>query len=408
MAEEKNNKRLKRVIVPVLIVLGALIILAGGFGIWVYASLHSMKDTGIPEVIEEPMPEPEPEEEIDIESLEEAKPTPEPMPTPIPDSEREIYNFVLFGLDTRSPKNLSSGNTDVMLIVTLDKEHGKLKITSLMRDMLVENDYTKHPFGKLNSVFAHGGAAGAVETIEKVTGIPIHGYAIMNFHTVAKTIDALGGVSIKLSESEVFAINRMLVGKFGDESRNIKKAGTQKLNGEKAVMYMRIRRVGNSDFGRTQRQRIVLREVFEKCQDMSVFEMISLIDVFSNFLRTDLEVGQITDYVRILYSLRNAEFYELRMPADDTFRFARYKGGSVIEFDLLANSDLLKAFIYDDIIPEQKKDNMSGEFQFPTSEEDEDELMPPTEPVPEPAPQEPAPPPDPEMPPQAVNGENAA
>lgn len=399
MAEQKSKKRLKRVLVPVLIVLGALILLAGSFAVWVYASLHSMKDTGIPDVIEEePFPEPEYEEEIDIETLEEAEPEPVPVPTPIPDSAREIYNFVLFGLDTRSPKNLSSGNTDVMLIITLDKEHGKVKITSLMRDMLVESDHTKHPFGKLNSVFSHGGAAGAVETIEKFTGIPIHGYAIMNFHTVAKTIDALGGVTIKLSESEVFAINRMLVGKFGDESRNLKKAGTQKLNGEKAVMYMRIRRVGNSDFGRTQRQRIVLREVFEKCRDMSVIEMIGLIDVFSNFLRTDLDVSQITDYVRILYGLKDAEFYELRLPADDTFRFARYKGGSVIEFDLLTNSALLKAFIYDDIIPEQKRDNMSGEFQFPTLEDEDSELMPPTEPVP----------PETAFPPQDVNGDNAA
>ena len=262
--DKEMLKRAKRFIRPMLIVLGAILVVLLGFGIWVYASISNMKDdTPVDAYTGEKLPEPEyaledEEEEMDPSGLVEAAPTPIPLPTQVPDSEREIYNFVLFGLDTRDPDNLERGNTDVMLIITLDKEHGKIKITSLMRDMLVQSDVTPYPYARLNSIYSYGGAPAAVKTIQNITGIPIHGYAIMNFYTVAQTIDVLGGVTIDVNSSEVVAINRMLEGKFGNSRRNLKHSGTQLLDGERAVMYMRVRRVGNSDFGRTQRQRIVL------------------------------------------------------------------------------------------------------------------------------------------------------
>ncbi len=60
------------------------------------------------------------------------------------DTGTDITNIALFGVDTRSDS--FTGNSDSIMILSVDKQHNKIKLTSVLRDSLVQVDgygYTK-------------------------------------------------------------------------------------------------------------------------------------------------------------------------------------------------------------------------------------------------------------------------
>ena len=89
----------------------------------------------------------------------------------------------------------------------------------------------------------------------------------MNFFSLAKIIDALGGVTVDVKNYEVREINKYIL-EVAQIERSpytpIKNAGLQTLNGAQAVSYSRIRAVGNGDYERTERQRRVVTALIEK------------------------------------------------------------------------------------------------------------------------------------------------
>lgn len=47
-------------------------------------------------------------------------------------SDKNVINIALFGVDSRTDENV--GRSDAILIVSLDNEHNKVKLTSIARD----------------------------------------------------------------------------------------------------------------------------------------------------------------------------------------------------------------------------------------------------------------------------------
>ena len=77
-------------------------------------------------------------------------------------------------MDTRDPTNLGAGLTDVNIIVTLDTVNNKIKLTSVMRDTLVNIE--GHGQNRINAINALLGPDAMVEFVEKYTGLQIEGY----------------------------------------------------------------------------------------------------------------------------------------------------------------------------------------------------------------------------------------
>ena len=107
-----------------------------------------------------------------------------------------ILNIMLFGADTR--KGQVSGQSDTMILFSIDTRHKKLKMLSLMRDTYVEiPDYENN---KINASFFYGGASLAVQTVQRNYGIKIDRYAVVDFKSFRNIIDTLGGIDIELRE----------------------------------------------------------------------------------------------------------------------------------------------------------------------------------------------------------------
>ena len=161
------------------------------------------------------------------------------------DKSTDIINIALFGVDSRSSKSFS-GNSDSIMVISIDNLHNKIKITSFMRDSLVEIDGYR-PY-KLNSAYAKS-ATVAIKTLNQNFGLNIRDYATVNFVGMADIIDAVGGIEVNLTERERVEANKHIKSaskEVGTDYDRIKEAGLQTLTGAQAVAFARIRKVSTS------------------------------------------------------------------------------------------------------------------------------------------------------------------
>lgn len=271
-------------------------------------------------------------------------------------TDTSITNIALFGVDQREGD--STARSDTIMIVTIDKRHNKIKLSSIMRDTLVPIEgYDQR---KINSAYFHGGPQLAVKTLNQVFDLNITDYATANFNQMAQMIDAVGGVEIDVTESERLQANISIKEQSrmaGLPEDYIHEAGLQTLNGTQAVAFARIRHAQTSegqadDFGRTDRQREVLGKMFDKVKNMNVLQYPELARKFLPLVETSLDMNDLFDLGGIM--LRDVEFVEARFPttADLLGNGSIYVNGEqCLNVDLASMKDRLQAFIYMDEDP---------------------------------------------------------
>ena len=274
---------------------------------------------------------------------------------------KDIVNIALFGLDTRS-KTEFTGRSDSIMILSLDKKDGKIKIISVMRDSLVQIPGYSNP-RKINTAYALGGPELAVKTLNENFGLDISEYAAVNFYGMADIIDAVGGIEVNVLASEIKSINAIYGAasvEAGDNTTNserVQKPGRQVLDGKEAVAWARIRSVATesgekNDFGRTDRQRYVMEQLLNKVKAMSVSRYPALIDEMLPYMKTSLSVSDIAGLSSVIS--KNAIFEESRVPHDEYIINANYNisgVGATVYYNVGYASKVLLAYIYDNISP---------------------------------------------------------
>ena len=289
--------------------------------------------------------------------------------------DKKVTNVALFGIDSRQVDSFK-GLSDSIMILSLNAETKKVKVISVMRDSLVPITYNgKTTYGKINSAYSKGGPELAIKTLNTIFGLDISEYATVNFYGMADIIDAVGGIDVELAEGELdvygkengmqvnWGINGMIAEQCGymglDKSKYlIKKAGLQHLNGVQAVAYARIRHAANiegtnDDFGRTDRQRYVMEQLFNKAVTLNKSQYVSLAKALIPCSETSLSYSQIIGFAfNILLS--SPTFEQSRVPLTE-YQMASKSisgAGSCLYYDLDYAAKIIKAFIYDDITPE--------------------------------------------------------
>lgn len=156
-----------------------------------------------------------------------------------------VDNILLFGVDTYS----YTGRSDVTMLISINHNTKKISIISLMRAMYVKIGAKNHNWGLLNAAYSYGGPALAMKTVEQNFGIPITGFVAVNFTSFVRIVNAIGGVGITLTPGEARIVGVP--------------SGYQRLNGQQALDYSRIRKL-DSDFQRNQRQRNVVTSILNE------------------------------------------------------------------------------------------------------------------------------------------------
>ncbi|HBI6897888.1 TPA: LCP family protein [Clostridium perfringens] len=259
-----------------------------------------------------------------------------------------ITNILLLSSDARPGENVS--RSDSIMILTIDNINKKLKVTSLMRDMLVKID--GHGEEKLNHAFAYGGPTKTIETIQNNFGIKLNNYVIVDFNAFVKVIDAINGIEVTVKDYELDELNKYILDGGGSEKDLLHSSGTYNLNGYQALSYARIRKVGNGEYERTERQRAVLQIALEKIKDMSKVKIVSLLNELFPYVKTNISLGNAMDYGFTALNVGkkcNFEIEQFRVPLDSISKGGIINNkGWVFVIDKVETSKALKEFIFND------------------------------------------------------------
>lgn len=248
----------------------------------------------------------------------------------------DIINLLLVGQDRRSGEGRS--RTDTIILLTVNKPAKTLTLTSFMRDMYVT--IPGRDDNRINVPYLLGGTDLLDATLKRNFGVNVDGNVVVDFYGFIDLVDLMGGVDIELTAKEADYMNRNFSWDVEDgmeDPWNLTE-GLQHLNGSQALAYARMRKVGNSDYERTERQRRVVSQLIEKAKSLSVAELNLLMQHALPMITTDLEDGEILSYALELFPLlKDLQIQTLRIPVDGGYESKMIDGMAVLVPDLWYN-----------------------------------------------------------------------
>lgn len=242
------------------------------------------------------------------------------------------HHYLLLCTDSWKASATNLGNTDGIVLVTLDTRAHRVMLTSIIRDALVQRP--DGVIGRINYIAKNYGPEALCKVISQHLNVKVEDYILFDFGQIARIIDHLGGVDIEVTASEASYLRRYPL-ESHQTSPAMSNAGTYKFYGRAAVIYMRIRKAGGGgDFMRTQRVRTVLSTLADQCREITYEQAKSLLDVITeNTLLTNMNTEQLVAAMDQAFSLRDCTIEELRIPQDDAVHPISYAGMSVQELD---------------------------------------------------------------------------
>ena len=201
-------------------------------------------------------------------------------------------------------------------------------LTSFIRDALVVRP--DGVIGRINYIAKNYGPEALCKVISQHIGVKEETYILFDFKQIANIIDHLGGVEITVDSSEASYLRRYPLSPTQTTPR-MGNAGTYKVVGRAAVIYMRIRKAGGGgDFMRTQRVRTVLSTLADQCREITYDQARALVDsVMENTLLSNMNLEEMLTAMDYAYSLRGCTVEELRIPPDGMVSPISYAGMSV-------------------------------------------------------------------------------
>lgn len=190
-------------------------------------------------------------------------------------------SILILGVDQGIEGRHDRGNSDTMILVTLNPQKKQATMTSIPRDLLVDvlgdgKGQGKYYMFRVNSAYQVGGNKAASRTVSHLVNAPINYYMEVNMQALESMVDALGGVDVKVPFS--FTYNT----KF--------KKGKQHLNGKQALDYARMRKEDpRGDYGRQMRQRQIITQIVNKGMNLnSISNYRKILNVLSKYVKTNL------------------------------------------------------------------------------------------------------------------------
>ena len=239
------------------------------------------------------------------------------------------------------------GNTDGMVLVTLDTRAHRIMLTSFIRDAIIQKPDSEpgmSKYGRINHVYNDHGPDALCRVISQHMDVKVEDYILFDFTQIANIVDYLGGVDIELTASEISYLQRYAVppGSVNNlttgsdlRSGSNHRPGMYHFSGHSAVIYMRIRKVGGGgDFMRTQRVRTVLSTLADKCREITWEDAEALVsNVMNNNTKTNINLEGMLEAAGYAYGLRDCTIEELRIPPDGAATPITFAAMAVQEID---------------------------------------------------------------------------
>ena len=238
----------------------------------------------------------------------------------------KIINVMLIGQQSR--KGESAKLSDTMILCTINRETNTLTMTSFLRDTYIQlPNYKGRVCGMqrmnvcYNLGWNWGGDLGGMEMLDLLIqqnfNVEVDYNIEIDFTVMTEIVNALGGVTMTVTEDEANFINN-----FKQYKGAPVESGTVVLDGDQALMYARIRKcnASDNDMNRTLRQRNLITQIIKQCTEMSFKELNELIREVVPMVLTDMSEDEILELAKIgIGMLKDLKIESNQCPAEGTY-----------------------------------------------------------------------------------------
>ena len=283
-----------------------------------------------------------------------------------PQEDSKEFSAVLLG--SGGAGHSGGGLTDSIIIVNVNPETKRANIISVPRDLYVPGNR------KINAEVSANGVESVKSVLNGVTGIEINKYASIDFNSLIKLIDTLGGIEVELNKpyndyfypikgkenelcdmppQKVTEVHQMYSGfelekQFTCRYEQIHfDVGVTKIDGETALKFARSRH-GDSDFGRSARQFAILTGIVKKLSTQSPFETIEdAYSVVTELVKTDLSLDEGVELFKLYGNPTDYEIKKIQLTDQNVLISGKSNAGEYILLPRAGknNFDDVKSFI---------------------------------------------------------------
>ncbi|WP_096156566.1 polyisoprenyl-teichoic acid--peptidoglycan teichoic acid transferase TagU [Bacillus sp. FJAT-45066] len=202
------------------------------------------------------------------------------VPQRVDFKKKEPLSFLVLGVDERPGDR---GRSDTMIVLTVNPNKQSVQMLSIPRDTRTEI-IGRGYLDKINHAYAFGGVEMSVDTVENFLNIPIDYYFKVNMDSFKDIVDAVGGITV----------NNPLEFTQGGQRYN---KGPIELDGKGALNFVQMRKQDpRGDFGRQERQRLVLKGVIDKGASFSsITRFGDILDALGNNIKTNLTFDEMVE-----------------------------------------------------------------------------------------------------------------
>jgi LCP family protein required for cell wall assembly len=265
-----------------------------------------------------------------------------------------VVNILLIGRDTDRTDRVY--RTDVMIVVSINRSANSVTLLTIPRDLFVY--IPGWTMDRINTAASHGDAigyrGGGVALLEQTIlynlGIPIHGWARVDFQGLKDIVDTLGGVDVPVTcAMQDWRLKDPALDQQNTDNWQLFTigSGVQHLDGDLALWYARSRK-RSSDYDRSRRQHQVLRAIFDKALRLQMVSKVP--ELYSQYIKivdTDLELGDLLQFVPLAANLDNARIKSRFIGRGQVTPWITPGGADV----LLPNRDAIASLLAEAFLP---------------------------------------------------------
>ena len=252
-------------------------------------------------------------------------------------------NIALFGVDARNGELGRGTRSDTIMIASINQDTQEIKLISVFRDTYLNLG------NKCNTAYAQGGPEQAINMLNMNLDLDITDYVTIGFSGLIDAVDALGGVEIEVTDSEISHLNNYqlcMAEELGVDYIPVEQSGRQLLNGMQATAYCRIRYTKGDDFRRAERQREVLRAMMDKAGDAPVSTLTDMVNAVLPQVETSLDVNEILSVLGSVAGYNMTESDGFPFEGGRAGANVGSKGSCVVPVDLEENVRQLHQILY--------------------------------------------------------------
>jgi LCP family protein required for cell wall assembly len=233
-------------------------------------------------------------------------------------------NIILLGSDflyeaeSRKFDDNTAGNSDSLIVMSVNPFKKKVSFVSIPRDTYVEIRGYGHQ--KINAANLIGGPQFTATVIADNFGIKTSGYLAFNLNAIASIVDILGGIKIYVDKDMFYQ------DKSGGFEINLKE-GAQVLNGKQAAGFIRFRAEPLGDVARVQRQQRFLQQLIHQLlHPKAMVRAPWLLPIIKDSFRTNLPATKLLRILNFVRTLKSTDINFQTLPGD----FAESSSGASI------------------------------------------------------------------------------